>query len=119
VRIAARTGAEQHDAFDQIAVKLIEGGAEAAQDLIIGGGPGRCAERAGLTISRTVKERQRPGGFGLPCELQSHAIPPRPACGERVGVRGLRDSMSTGRCRRALFLSPHVAASDPTRKWPT
>jgi hypothetical protein len=40
VRIAARTGAEQHDAFDPIAVELIEGNAEAPQDLIIGSGIG-------------------------------------------------------------------------------
>ena len=38
VRIAARTGAEQHDAIDPIAVELIEGGAEAPQDLIVVGG---------------------------------------------------------------------------------
>ena len=45
VRIAARTGTEQHDAFDPIAVELIEGDAEAAQDLVIG--RGRCASLAG------------------------------------------------------------------------
>src|SRR5437763_155251 len=41
VRIAARTGAEQHDALDPIAVEFINGGAEAAEDLVIGCGPGR------------------------------------------------------------------------------
>src|SRR5205085_1121840 len=40
MRIAARTGAEQHDAFDPIAVELVEGGAEAAEDLVIGCGSG-------------------------------------------------------------------------------
>src|SRR5205809_465642 len=47
VRIAARTRAEQHDAFDPIAVELIEGSAKAPQDLIIDCGPGRCAGLAG------------------------------------------------------------------------
>jgi hypothetical protein len=28
---------------------------------------------------------------------------PRPACGERVGARGLCDYLSTGRCGRSLF----------------
>jgi hypothetical protein len=35
VRIATRTGAEQHDAFDPIAVKFIKRSTEAPQDLII------------------------------------------------------------------------------------
>jgi hypothetical protein len=46
VRIAARTGPEQHDAFDPIAVELIEGSAKAPQDLIIGSGIGHCAGSA-------------------------------------------------------------------------
>jgi hypothetical protein len=47
VRIAARTGAEPHDAFDPIAVEFIEGSAEAPQDLIVDCGPVHCAGSAG------------------------------------------------------------------------
>ena len=44
VRIAACTRAEQHDAFDPIAVELIEGGTEPAQYLVVvAGGPRRGA----------------------------------------------------------------------------
>jgi transposase len=47
VRIAARTGAEQHDAFDPIAVKFIQRNAKAPQDLTIDCGPGHCTGWAG------------------------------------------------------------------------
>ena len=48
VRIATRTGAEQHDAFDPIAVELIEGGTVPVQYLVVvAGGPGRGAGLAG------------------------------------------------------------------------
>jgi hypothetical protein len=41
VRIAASAGAEQHDALDPIAIELIEGGANAPQDVAIGCASGR------------------------------------------------------------------------------
>ena len=47
VRIAACTRAEQHDAFDPIAVKFIKRNAEAPQDLGIDCGPGHCTGWAG------------------------------------------------------------------------
>lgn len=50
MRIAACAGAEQHDALDPIAVELIEGSAEAPQDVLIGCGPRHCAGSAGSNL---------------------------------------------------------------------
>jgi hypothetical protein len=55
---------------------------------------------------------RRPGGFGLPLRITKPRNTPSPACGERVGVRGLHDSMSTGSAGERF--SSHPTSGLPT-----